>query len=182
MTGRATAAPVAARTSSFRLRGPTRRLARLVHLIAALGWIGVDVVLGVLAVTGFTSDDPALVAASYRALAVFAVPLLLVFGLGTLASGLLLGIGGGWGLVRYWWVVAKLGINIILSSLVLVLLQPRIAAAGAAAARADATLADRLGHIPLDLIFPAFVSGAALLGASLLGTFKPWGRTPFGSR
>ena len=44
------------------------------------------------------------------------------------------------------------------------------------------TLSDRLEGISVDLLFPAFVSGAALLAASLLGTFKPWGSTPFGRR
>lgn len=157
-------------------------MVRLAHLIAALGWIGADVVVGVLAVTGFASGDPGTIAVSYIALHAFAVPVLLTFGLTALGSGLLLSVGSGLGIIRYWWVAAKLLINVILSGLVLVLLQPRLATAGAEAARVDGTLADRLGGISLDLLFPAFVSGAALLAASLLGTFKPWGRTPFGRR
>ena len=76
----------------FRLTRNPRRLLLLTHLIAALGWFGVDVVLGVLAVTGFTSDDPGRVAASYLALDTFAVPLLLAFGLTALGTGLLLGL------------------------------------------------------------------------------------------
>lgn len=84
----------AART--FRLTGPTRRLVRVAHLVAALGWLGVEVVIAVLAVTGFTSDDPGTVAASYTALNIFAVPLLLTFGLTTLGSGLVLSVGSGW--------------------------------------------------------------------------------------
>lgn len=71
------------RVSQFRLSGGARRLVLLAHLTLALGWLGVDVVVGVLAVTGFVSDDPAQVAASYTALNAFAVPVLLVFGLGT---------------------------------------------------------------------------------------------------
>ncbi len=170
------------RTRSVRLTGPARRLVRLAHLIAALGWIGVDVVFGVLAVTGFFSETPGTVAASYLALSIFVVPLLLMFGLTTLGTGLALSIGSGWGVIRYWWVTAKLLINVVLSGLVLLLLQPRLAAAGAEATRIDASLSDRLEGIPVDLLFPPIVSGAALLAASLLGTFKPWGRTPYGRR
>ncbi|MCA1588399.1 MAG: hypothetical protein LC744_07050 [Chloroflexi bacterium] len=170
------------RAGALRLRGSARRAIRLAHLVAALGWIGADVVVGVLAVTGFTSGDPGTVAASYIALHAFAVPVLLTFGLTALGSGLGLSVTSGWGIIRYWWVAAKLLINVVLSGLVLILLQPRLATASAAAVRVDVTLADRLERIPLDLLFPAFVSGAALLAASLLGTFKPWGRTPFGRR
>lgn len=166
----------------MRLGRTPRRVVLLAHLIAALGWLGVDVVIGWLAVTGFTSDDPARVAASYTALEAFAVPLLLVFGLGALGSGLLLGVSSRWGVVRHWWVAVKLVINLVLSGLVLVLLQPRLQEAAAQAVRVDATLGDRLGGIPLDLMFPALVSGAALLFAAVLGVFKPRGRTPLGRR
>lgn len=170
------------RAGSFVLTGRMRRLTLLGHIIAALSWLGVDVAIGVLAITGFSSADPAVIAASYIALDVFAVPLLLIFGLSTLGLGLLLAAGSRWGIIRYWWVAAKLVINLVLSSLVLILLQPRLADAAAQSARIDASLRDRLGGIPLDLIFPAFVSGVLLLTAAVLGAFKPWGRTPYGRR
>jgi hypothetical protein len=169
-------------THPLRPTRPVRRLIRLAHLIAALGWIGVDVVFGVLAVTGFTSEDLGTVAACYRALDIFVVPLLLLFGLTTLGTGLVLSISSGWGVIRYWWVAAKLLINVILSGLVFLLLAPRLASAGVEATRIDFSLRDRLQGIPVDLLFPPFVSGAALLAASLLGTVKPWGRTPYGRR
>lgn len=167
-------------TGRTRLGRRTRRLVLLIHLVAALGWLGVDAVLGVLAVTGFGSDEPIRIAASYLALDAFAVPLLLLFGLGTLGSGLLLSLAGRWGVLRYWWVATKLLINLVLTGLVLVLLQPRLAIAAEQSQRIDTTLPDRLADIPVDLLFPAFVSGGALIAAALLGTFKPWGRIPLG--
>ena len=170
------------RTRPLRLTGPVRRVVRLAHLITALGWIGVDVVFGLLAITGFTSEDLGTVVACYRALDIFVVPLLLLFGLTTLGTGLVLSISSGWGVIRYWWVAAKLLINVILSGLVFFLLAPRLALAGVEATRIDSSLWDRLEGIPADLLFPPFVSGAALLAASLLGTFKPWGRTAYGAR
>lgn len=106
--------------------------------------------------------------------------MLLIFGLTALGSGLLLSIGSGLGVFRYWWVAVKLVINIVLSSLVLLALQPALAEAGTEAARIDATVVERLGELPGTLLFPPIVSGVALLAAALLGTFKPWGRTPYG--
>lgn len=175
-------APERVRAARFKLGRRARRLTVFGHVIAAIGWLGIDVVIGVLAVTGFVSDDPGRVAASYIALDTFATPLLLVFGLSTLGSGLLLGWTSRWGVFRYWWVATKLVLNLVLSTLVLVLLQPRLTTAGREATEIDSGLADRLGQIPLDLLFPAFVSGAALLFAAVLGFFKPWGPTPLGRR
>lgn len=137
-------------------------------------------VLAVLAVTGLTSTDPYRIAACYVAIGVFAVPLLLVLGLATLMTGIVLSVGAGWGLLRWWWVVAKLAINIVLTALVLVLLRPRVSAAAVEALRPDVSLVERLGGIRIDLLFPALVSGAALVVAALLVTVKPWGRTPLG--
>jgi predicted integral membrane protein DUF2269 len=166
-----------AATVRLRLGRSTRRMVLLVHLAGSLGWFGADVVLGVLAVTGFVSDDPARVAACYTALHVFAVPVLVSLGLVSLASGLLLGLASRWGVVRTRWVLVKLVINLVLVALVPVLLQPRLAEVAEQARQVDPGLAERLGRIPLDLLFPAFVSGTALLVASVLAVWKPWGPT-----
>ena len=161
----------------LRLGRDTRRVVLLVHLTASLGWFGADVVLGVLAVTGFVSDDPARVAACYTALHVFAVPVLLTLGLGSLGSGLLLGLASRWGVVRTRWVLVKLVVNLVLVALVPVLLQPRLAEVAQQVRPVDPGLTERLGRIPVDLLFPAFVSGTALLVASVLAIWKPWGPT-----
>jgi predicted integral membrane protein DUF2269 len=154
-----------------------RRVVLLVHLATALGWLGADIVLGVLAVTAFLSDDPVLMAACYTALHTFAAPVLLTLGLGSLGSGLLLGLASRWGVVRTRWVLLKLVVNLVLVALLPVLLQPRLAEAARQARQVDPGLAERLGRIPLDLLFPAFVSGTALVVAAMLGIWKPWGPT-----
>ena len=52
---------------------------------------------------------------------------------------------------------------------------PRTFEAAREARLVDPELADRLGRIPLDLLFPAVVSGTALLVAAVLAVWKPWG-------
>lgn len=163
----------------FRLRRNGRRATLFAHLVFALGWLGVDIVIAVLAVAGFNAEDPNRIAGYYLAIGTFAVPLLLVFGIGALATGLLLSLGSGWGIVRYWWVTAKLGINLLLSTLVLVLLRPVLDEAATQVAQIDPTLRDRLAGVDSDLLYPGFVSGTFLLAAALLAVYKPWGRTPW---
>ncbi len=155
----------------------TRRAVLLVHLACSMGWLGADVVVAVLAVTAATSADPFLVASAYTALHTFAVPVLLTVGLGSLGTGLLLGLASRWGVVRTRWVLVKLLINLVLVALVPVLLQPQVAEAARLARRVDADLTERLGRIPVDLLFPGFVSGTALLVAGVLAVWKPWGPT-----
>ena len=79
-----------------RLGRRSRRSLFLLHITAGLGWLGADLVIGILAFTAYFHDEPRVVAACYTALSIFAVPLLLTVGLVTLPGafvGVLLGGG-----------------------------------------------------------------------------------------
>lgn len=151
---------------SLRMRPDVRKAVLVLHLLSAGAWIGVDVVLGVLVFTGLGTSDAGLAALCLGALPLLIWPLLAT-GTVSLATGVLLGLGTKWGLLRFWWVAVKLALNIVLVVLVGVLLAP---AAGSAAA-VHAAGGD-LGS----LAFPPIVSGTALVVATVLAVYKPWGR------
>lgn len=159
-----------------------RKFVLLAHILSAVSWIGVDLVMGVLSFRGLATDDPQTLATAYGALAMFCVPLLLTLGLLTLTTGVVLGLGTRFGLLRYWWVVTKLVITLVLCVLVLVALQPTLADAATQTALVDGTLPDRLTDVRRNMIFPPLVSTTALLLASWLSVYKPWGVTPRGRR
>ena len=152
----------------------TRKGFLVVHVASAGAWIGIDVVMAVFVFTALLADDDSTKALCYRALELFAVWPLLTTGLVCLASGIVLGLGTKYGLVRYWWVAIKLVLNIVLTALVLVALRPAVTEAAEQgrqfAVGAPASLA--VG----DLIFPPIVSPTALRIAVVLAVFKPWGR------
>ncbi len=154
------------------------------HIVTAVSWIGVDLVLLVLALTALTSTDPRTVAASYVAIGAFTVVLLVPAGVLTLATGLLLGAGTRWGIVQYWWLSGKLVITVVLTTLVILLLRPRVAEVASRAEQAGAAglSRDQLGNLPVDLLFPPVVSIVALIVATVLAVYKPWGKTPFARR
>jgi hypothetical protein len=83
-----------------------------------------------------------------------------------------LGLGTRYGLLRYWWVAVKLALNVVLALLVWVLLRPGLDAAAEygrllpASAPADVST----------LVFPPIVSTSALVVATVLAVYKPWGR------
>ena len=151
-----------------------RRTVLVAHIAAAGAWIGIDVVLGVLVVTAMTTGSVATEALAYQALGLFATWPLVVAGLLTLATGVTLGLGTRFGLVRYWWVLVKLVMNVILVTLVLVALRPGIADA---VRHGEALAAGGTSDVAVDtMIFPPVVSLLALTAATVLSVFKPWGR------
>jgi len=94
-------------TVRWRLGTRTRRSVLVLHIASAGAWLGVDVAMAVLIVTALVADDPATKALSYRALELVAVVPLLACGLVCLLTGIVLGLGSRWGLVRYWWVAVS---------------------------------------------------------------------------
>ncbi|WP_028921334.1 hypothetical protein [Pseudonocardia acaciae] len=161
-------------TRPRRLGARTRRAVLIAHISSAGVWLGIDVVMAVFILTALFTDDPGLRALCYLALDRFAVWPLLVTGLVCLASGVVLGLGSKWGLVRYWWVAVKLGLNVVLTGLVLVALQGAVAGAAEQALR---WLSGRPANLAVgDLIYPPIVSPTALMIAMALAVIKPWGR------
>jgi len=160
-------------TLAFRLGGGSRKGVLLVHIASAGAWLGIDVVLGVLVFTAALTGDAQVAATCYQALELFAVWPLLAAGLVCLVSGVVLGLGTNYGLVRYWWVATKLALNVVLSGLVLLLLRPVVAETAAAGRQ---LAAGQAAQATSDIFFPPLVSGVALVFAIALSLYKPWGR------
>jgi uncharacterized membrane protein len=157
-----------------RLGVRTRRAVLVAHIASAGAWLGVDVTMAVLIVTAMTTDEPAVLVFSLQALELVSVWPLLACGLLCLLSGIVLGLGSKWGLVRYWWVATKLALNVVLTGLVVVTLQAEVAEQAQLARRlaAGEAVTFDLG----DLIYPPTVSPTLLLVAITLSVVKPWGR------
>ncbi len=162
---------------------PRLRKATLVlHIVSGVGWMGADIVLFILLITGLTTNDGALAAACYRAVAVFVPIAVPVLALGMLATGLLLGWGTKWGVLRYWWVVVKLALGTIMVILVFLSLLPGVNDLESA----DATLTadavrDSLGSATDQMLYPPIVSFLMLATAAILSVYKPWKQTPWSS-
>lgn len=159
---------------SYRLSGRTRKATLALHIISAVGWLGIDVVLGFFVLMTKFSDDPATVAVSYQAMRIFGAWTLLPAGLLCLVTGVVLGLGSRYGVFRHWWVTVKLAVNLILTMLVPIGLLPLLddaAGYGRQLAAGHLTLAP-----PDALIYPPIVSPLALIGAVVLAIYKPWGR------
>jgi hypothetical protein len=123
-------APLVAVVTSMPL---VRRLPRrvrtallVVHVATSAGWLGLDGALVALQVTGLHSGDPAARPGIAIAMAAIACWVLIPVVFAALCSGLVLALGTPWGLARHWWVLAKSGIAVVLTTTGAALMLPHL--------------------------------------------------------
>jgi hypothetical protein len=166
--------PIAALPGQRLIGRRLRRATLVAHIVSAGAWIGIDVIVAVLVLTGWFGGETEVRSLAYRALATFVVWPMLASGLLCLATGLVLSLGSKWGLVRYWWVVAKLTLNLVLCSLIVLVLQPGMDDVDSFGRQLLAGEPDSAAVSTL--FFRPAVSLTALTLATVLGVVKPWGR------
>jgi hypothetical protein len=155
-------------------RLPRRARAALltIHIAMSVGWLGLDSALVALEVTGLSTSNPAVRTGVAIAMAVIALRVLVPVVSISVASGLVLALSTPWGLVRYWWVLAKCMIAVALTVTGLLVLLPRlpqIAAGGGEPAGMQTLIAKSVALL-------------LLLAATGISVVKPWGKTSRGRR
>jgi hypothetical protein len=157
---------------SAKLSPPWRKFVLTAHIATAVGWLGVDLVLLTLGIAGLAGADPDVVypAQSLIGRVLFTPLCVLVWLVGVINA-----LFTPWGLFRHWWVFVKLLLTTAMLGLVLFLLYPGLTEAGALAG--DLPSRDRVNMV----VAPA-VSSTLLVIATVLSTYKPWGRREAVSR
>lgn len=157
-----------------------RKLTLTAHITASLSWLGAVAAFLALAVTGLTSASPETVRGSYLAMAVVGWSVIVPLAVASLLTGVVQSLGTVWGLVRHYWVIAKLLITVLATLLLLVHMQP-VGHLADAAARA-ALAGGELQGMRIQLIADAAAALLVLLAAAALSVFKPRGMTRYGRR
>lgn len=170
------------RSMSFTLGRHLRRTTLLLHVLCGVGWMGLDLGLMVLVVSGATTGDGAVAAAAYTT-AHLVIPVVVpALAVGMLLSGVVLGLGTRYGLARWTWVLTKLAIGVLLTALVFVALLPGVMGIPDDLAGTADQVRSAVGGSARDLVFPPFVSFTLLTVSMVLSIWKPWGRTPWAQR
>ena len=156
---------------------PIRKLVLTTHVIASVGWLGAVAAFLVLALVALRTPDRALVRAIYIAMEPLGRQVVVPLSMASLGTGLVQSVGTRWGLLRHYWVVLKLAINLI-ATVVLFLYLPTLGAL-AAKARDGSPVADVRSTSPVLHSTAALV---LLAGATVLSVYKPPGMTKFGQR
>lgn len=149
-----------------------RKAVLTVHVITAVGWLGTDLVQVTLGIAGLAGADPAVV---YPAMGLVGTVLFVPLSALVWLVGVVNAAVTPWGLMRHWWVVVKLALTTLMLVLVMFALRPTLSAAlelGAALPDAERT----------QLVIAPSVSSTLLVIATVVSTYKPWGRTRWRAR
>ena len=155
-----------------------RRFTFTTHVTSSVGWIGAVFVFLALAAIGLTSQDERTVRGAYLVMAPAAWFVLVPLAHASLLSGIAVSLGTPWGLFRHYWVVVKLGITLFSTVILMIYMGTFRQMAGVAA---DPVVELGLVRNPSPMIH-AILALILLLMATVLGVYKPFGTTPYGSR
>lgn len=155
-----------------------RRLALTAHVASSVGWLGAVATFLGLAVIGLTSDDSETVRGAYLVMEPGARFVLVPLALASLLTGLIQAVGSTWGLLRHYWVLAKLAISVV-STIVLLLYLETFGLMAAVASDPGAEIRDVRNASPALHAAAALV---LLLVATTLAVYKPRGMTRYGWR
>jgi hypothetical protein len=146
----------------------------------SVGWLGAIATSLVVGVAGLAGRDGEAVRAGYLSLEVIGRWALIPLSLASLITGLILSLATAWGLLRHYWVVFKLLMNLVATGVLLLYMQTLTSLATLARAAVTPADLDRLRDPS-----PVVHAGAAvllLLVALVLSIYKPRGRTGYGQR
>jgi hypothetical protein len=137
-----------------------------------VGWIGVELSLLTLGVIGQVDSDPVVTRSAHVVAGILGGIFYFPAAALTLVTGVVLGLGTKWGLVRYHWVLVKLAFNVALLIGGSFLVMPAFAAASAAAVRNEP-----IGGTAIMMVSAMTAGLTLLLIATQLSIFKPWPKT-----
>ncbi|SDJ42451.1 hypothetical protein SAMN05421869_110221 [Nonomuraea jiangxiensis] len=154
----------------------------ILHVLTSVGWIGVGLCQLALNVIGLLTDDPHLRHAVHAIAHLLDRWLLIALALGSLTTGTLLGLKTRWGLISYWWVIAKIALSAGL--LVFTPIWMGGWAIEATALSSDSDDAHQPAYLSVrdDLMSGSVAVVTTLVLIMVISVVKPWGRTPRGRR
>jgi hypothetical protein len=157
-----------------------RKFTLTAHVTFSVGWLGTVAAFQTLAIAALTSREPETVRGSYLAMELIGWYVIVPFCLASLVTGLVLSLGTRWGLFRHYWVLVKFLITVA-SALILFGFTQTLGSLGDMAA--DATLSmNELRNLKQSPVLHSGGGLLAILVATILAVYKPWGMTPYGRR
>ena len=157
-----------------------RKFALTAHITFSVGWLGAIVPYLALAIAGLTSRDAQMTRAAYLSMEWIGWFVIVPLSFAALLTGLIQSLGTPWGLLRHWWILAKL---VLTTGATFILLKHMQAVSRMSQAAAEATLADAdFRVLRVQLVVHAAGGLLVLLTVTALSVFKPWGMTAYGRR
>ena len=139
-----------------------RRAVLTVHIVSSVGLLGDCAVLLATGVRAAGTDDPQLAASAYELMSMFSFIFGIPLSFAALFSGLALGWGTKWGVLRHGWVTIKLGVIVSVILVGALVIGP-----------SEAAMIDGDGGRETVLVVAAAYQVLALVLATGLSVYKP---------
>jgi predicted secreted protein len=162
------------------MTAPLRKLTLTAHVTTSVGWLGALAVFLAHALATLISQDEQMVRAASLAMGLTAWFVILPLSLASLTTGVVQGLGTGWGLFRHYWILFKLLLTAAATIVLLLKLGP-ISYLADAAAKTTFSGTDLIG-LRTSITVHAGGGLLVLLTAAALAVYKPQGMTPYGVR
>jgi uncharacterized membrane protein len=156
-------------TRPRRLSRDARKLVLSIHVTASVALLGTTAATLVLALRAATTDDVALADTTYRLMQTLSLALNIPLSVIALVSGIVIGLGTKWGVLRYGWVTIKL-------ALLLVVIAVGALVVGGGVEEAVGASGDVAASVRWRIVGGGAVALSALAGATVLSVYKPGGR------
>lgn len=153
------------------------------HVTSSVGWLGAVLAFLVLSLAAILSTELMVSCSAYVAMNLIGWAAIVPLAAASFVSGVVLGLGTDWGLMRHRWILTKLIATTVL--LIGLLVHQFTAVSRAAdlarnlAAGLTATTSP-LDQIGVQLVIDAGFAALFLIGITALSFIKPWGRTTIG--
>ena len=157
-----------------------RKFALTAHVTSSVGWLGTVASFQALAIAAVTSRDPETVRGFYLAMELIGWYVIVPFCLASLVTGLAVSLGTPWGLFRHYWVLVKFLITVV-SALILFGFMQTLGSLGDLAADAAVSM-NELRNLKQSPVLHSGGGLLAILVATILAVYKPWGLTHYGRR
>ena len=151
-----------------------RKLLLTLHVAFSVGWLGAVTGFLALAMIALRGSDERVTTAIYLSLLPLTWFVIVPLSIASLLSGITQSLITPWGLLRHYWVIGKLLLNVGATLLLFVHTQPIELVANAAA---EGTLAADMAGVRRQLVFDAGAAILALATATALSVYKPIGLT-----
>jgi len=157
-----------------------RKFALTTHITSSVGLLGSIAAFLMLTLFGLHSQDAQTIAAAYLAMDLVARFIIVPLAFASLLSGIIQSLGTSWGLIRHYWILAKLMLTAFAAGVLLIKLE----LISHAARLATETILPRaeLLMVGRELMVHAAVGLLVLLVPVILSVYKPSGLTPYGKR
>ncbi|UOY03088.1 hypothetical protein [Blastococcus sp. PRF04-17] len=152
-----------------------RKAVLTTHVVTSVGWLGAVGAYIALDLVASLSGEADRVRAAHLAMEVTATSVIVPLAIASVVIGIINALSTSWGLFRHYWVVVKLLLTLVATTVLLLEVPTIRMLAGSAADGVDP------GALPGTL--PHSVGGAlVLLLITVLSIYKPRGETPYGWR